>query len=43
MYPEGNLHKATALRLRAEAVLFDSLAKSNREWASRLERETEDE
>jgi hypothetical protein len=43
MYPERNLHKVIAHMLRASAVLFDSLAKSYRKWASLLDRETENE
>lgn len=41
MRPEANLRKLTALRLRASAVLFESLATSYREWASALENETD--
>ncbi len=43
MYPERNLHKLIIFVLRASAVLFDSLAKSYRKWATLLEREIEDE
>lgn len=39
MFPEVNLRKLTALRLRASAVLFESMASSYREWASLLENE----
>lgn len=43
MYPEANSHKLIILVLRASAVLFESLAKSYRKWASLLEREMEDQ
>jgi hypothetical protein len=41
MRPEKDIHKLTALRLRASAQLFESLAKSNREWATSLENQNE--
>jgi hypothetical protein len=37
MRAEANQHKLIALSLRASAVLFESLAKSFRKWASWLE------
>jgi hypothetical protein len=41
MSPEKNLSKLIALMLRASAVLFESLARSYRNWASLLEGEVE--
>jgi hypothetical protein len=37
MYPENNVHKLIALKLRASAVLFESLASSYRDSAILLE------
>jgi hypothetical protein len=37
MRPEKNIHKLIALMLRASAILFESLAKSYRKWATLLE------
>jgi hypothetical protein len=39
MRPEKNVRKLTVLRLRASAVLFESLARSYRNWANLLENE----
>lgn len=39
MLPETNPIKLTALRLRASAVLYESMARSHREWADVLENE----
>lgn len=41
MYPEKNVHKLIALKLRATAVLFESLASSYRDSASLLEDQDE--
>jgi hypothetical protein len=41
MHPERNVSKAVALMLRGSAVLFESLAKSYRKWASLLEQHLE--
>jgi hypothetical protein len=41
MHPEKNLDKLMVLRLRASAVLFESLAAANRKWANQLENESE--
>jgi len=41
MRPEKNIRKLTALRLRACAVHFESLATSYRNWANLLENEVE--
>jgi hypothetical protein len=41
-YPQENLHKLIALVLRTSAVLFDSLAKSYRHWATLLEKQSEE-
>lgn len=38
MRPETNVHTLTALRLRASAELFESLAKSYRDWATVIEK-----
>jgi len=43
MRPEKNPRKLMALRLRALAVLFESLASSHRKWASLLENQPENE
>jgi hypothetical protein len=42
MHPQENLLKLIALMLRGSAVLFESLAKSYRKWASLLENRSED-
>jgi hypothetical protein len=42
MHPQENLLKLIALMLRGSAVLFDSLAKSYRKWATLLENRSED-
>lgn len=39
MRPEKNIRQLTVLRLRASAVHFESLARSNRKWANLLENE----
>jgi hypothetical protein len=41
MHPETNVHKLIALKLRASAVLFESLASSYRDSASLLEESDE--
>ena len=42
MRPETNPIKLTVLRLRASAVLFESMARSHREWADVLENEADE-
>ncbi len=42
MHPQENPLRLIALMLRGSAVLFESLAKSYRKWASLLENESEE-